>query len=94
MAAGRPKTALVLAHAQREELERWTRHTTTAQALALRAQIILASAAGRTNLEAAERLGVTHQTVGKWRARFLERRCDGWLDEPRPGAPRKVAHDD
>ncbi len=90
MAAGRPKTALVLADAEREELERWTRRSTTAQALALRAQIILASAAGRTNLEVAERLGVTHQTVGKWRARFLERRCDGLLDDPRPGAPRKI----
>ncbi len=90
MAAGRPKAALVLADAEREELERWTRRTTTAQALALRAKIILASAAGRTNLEVAAQLGVTHQTVGKWRARFVERRCDGLLDDPRPGAPRTI----
>jgi transposase len=31
--------------------------------------------------------------VGKWRARFLERRLNGLLDEPRPGAPRKVTDD-
>jgi hypothetical protein len=39
----------------------------------------------------AHQLGVTHQTVGKWRQRFVERRLDGLLDEPRPGAPRQVS---
>jgi transposase len=38
----------------------------------------------------AHQLGITKQTVGKWRQRFVERRLDGLLDEPRPGAPRKV----
>jgi transposase len=33
---------------------------------------------------------VTKQTVGKWRSRFVAKRLDGWLDEPRPGAPRTV----
>jgi transposase len=39
----------------------------------------------------AEELGVTKQMVGKWRARFIETRLDGLLDEPRPGAPRKIS---
>ncbi len=37
--------------------------------------------------------GVTTQTVGKWRLRFVRRRLDGLADEPRPGAPRKVTDD-
>jgi transposase len=39
----------------------------------------------------AERLGLTHQTVGKWRQRFLEQWLEGLLDEPRRGAPCQVS---
>src|SRR5215218_9776521 len=87
---GRPKAELVLTGPEREELERYARRPKTAQALALRARIVLESAAGAPNTEVAERLGVTVQTVGKWRRRFVERRLAGLLDEPRPGQPRKI----
>ena len=75
---------------EREELERYARRPKTAQALALRARIVLASASGVPNTEVAARLGVTVQTVGKWRGRFVERRVAGLVDEPRPGQPRKI----
>jgi transposase/transposase-like protein len=59
--------------------------------LALRARIILLCAAGQTNTEVAAALGITKQTVGKWRQRFVAKRLDGLLDEPRPGTPRKLS---
>ena len=73
---------------QREELERWVRRSKTAQALTLRARIVLASATGKTDLAVATDLGTTRVTVGKWRRWFLQSGCDGLLDEARPGAPR------
>src|SRR5499427_2355797 len=62
----------------------------TAQALALRARIVLGCAAGLSNKAVAAHERVTPQTVGKWRRRFVERGLDGLLDEPRPGVPRKI----
>ena len=69
-------------------LSAWVRRPRTAQALAMRARIILACERGGTNTEVAAALGLFRQTVGKWRRRFLQDRLDGLLDEPRPGAPR------
>lgn len=80
--------------AERETLERWLRRPRTAQALALRARIVLACDAGRSNTEVAAELGVQRSTVAKWRSRFLEQRVDGLLDEPRPGAPRTISDAD
>ena len=71
-------------------LQGWARRATTAQALALRSKIVLACAEGTPNKQVAARLGVTPQMVGKWRARFVERRLEGLSDEPRPGQPRKI----
>lgn len=90
MGQGRPLKALRLSDAEREELSRWTRRARTGQALALRARIVLDCASGKTNTEVAAARGVTKQMVGKWRARFVERRADGLLDEPRPGKPRSL----
>src|SRR6266481_8858105 len=91
MRTGRPKAALVLSAEQREELERWARRRSMAQALAMRARIILSCADGGNNMEVGSRLGMSRLTVGRWRARFIQRGVDGLLDEPRPGAPRKIS---
>jgi transposase len=72
-------------------LERWTRRHTTAQALATRARIVLSCAQGVRNDVVAKEVGVTAWTVGKWRRRYAAKGLDGLLDEPRPGAPRKIS---
>src|SRR5580704_7412380 len=89
MRTGRPIAPLSLTVEERETLERWARRPKSAQALAERSRIVLVCAAGQPSA-VAQQLGLTHQTVGKWRQRFVERRLDGLLDEARPGAPRQV----
>ena len=87
---GRPKAQLMLSEAEQEQLTALTLRRKTAQALALRARIVLACAGGMDNKAVASRQRVTPQTVSKWRARFVEQRLDGLLDAPRPGAPRTI----
>ncbi len=94
MPRGRPMLPLVLAREERSTLERWVRRPRTAQALAQRARIVLAGARGESNGAVAARERVTRQTVGRWRARFVTQRLDGLLDEPRPGAPRRITDAD
>ncbi len=94
MRTGRPKALLTLTADEREILERWARRPTTAQALAQRARIVLKCATGRSNDTVAREVGVTRQTVGCWRQRFVTKRVDGLLDEPRPGAPRTITDAD
>src|ERR1019366_9500094 len=90
MRTGRPTEPVLLSGEEKAALEGWTRRRKSAQALSLRARIVLGCASGQTNSQVAATLHVTKQTVGKWRARFLQKRLDGLLDEPRPGAPRRV----
>ena len=90
MKRGRPLPELVLSVAENNQLVEWTRRHKTSQALALRSRIILACAQNVTNGEVAQRCRTTPQTVGKWRSRFVARRLDGLLDEPRPGTPRTL----
>jgi transposase len=87
---GRPKALLLLSDEERDTLERWARRPRSAQALAQRCRIVLSCAEGLTNQQVAAAEGVNQVTVGKWRARFCERRLDGLHDEPRPGKPRTI----
>jgi transposase len=37
------------------------------------------------------KMDLTKQCVGQWRSRFVTKRLDGLLDEPRPGTPRTLS---
>ena len=90
MPRGRPIPELILSSEEQETLQAWVRRPKTAQALALRARIVLACAEGKNNTAVGAALRLCKQTVGKWRGRFVAQRLDGLLDEPRPGAPRQI----
>jgi len=84
---GRPKAPLTLTDDERQTLERWSRRAKTAQALALRAKIVLACAEGATNKAVAEQLRVWPQTVTKWRGRFVRQRLEACRMSPARAGP-------
>ena len=90
MPRGRPIPELELTIEEQETLQRWARRPKTAQALALRARMVLTCAEGKSNTAVSAALQVCKETVGKWRSRFVAKRLQGLLDEPRPGAPRQI----
>ena len=75
-------------------LERWSRRPKSPHSIAQRARIVLLAAEDMSNKDVAERVGVNPATVLKWRKRFLDSRLDGLIDEPRPGAPRRITDAD
>jgi putative transposase len=90
MRAGRPKAELQLSEEERAQLQTFARSRSIPAALCNRARIILSSADGEANNAIAQRLKLTKATVGKWRARFIERRIAGLYDDVRPGKPRTI----
>ncbi|GAA0905686.1 hypothetical protein Vau01_118320 [Virgisporangium aurantiacum] len=80
----------MLSGEERETLVRWSRRAKSSQALAQRCRIVLGCAEGKSNQDVAAQLGIWPQTVGRWRNRFVARRLAGLVDEPRPGAPRRI----
>ena len=91
MRRGRRLPELELSEEQRTILQGWTRRRKTAQALAMRARIILRAAEGLTATAIGIETKACIQTVSKWWRRFDEQGLDGLLDEPRPGQPRKLS---
>jgi len=91
MPKGRPLTPFSIGRNEHAQLVGWSRRPKTAQALALRARIVLLAAEGRNNTQIAKAVSTTQQTVGKWRQRYLDAGLDGLLDEPRSGTPRKLS---
>ena len=87
---------LVLTDGERARLAAWA-DDPAAGSLALRARIVLACAAGPPGVAAglpvarvAAELGLSRDTVRKWRSRFLAMRLAGLRDAPRRGGPRTI----
>jgi CRP-like cAMP-binding protein len=68
----RERRGELLTGEDRQTLEAWTRAGSAEQRFAQRAQIILAAAGGESTTGLARRLGVTSNTVSKWRTRFAQ----------------------
>lgn len=87
---GRPVKQLELTEQEHSELSRWLCRRQMPAAEQTRARIILLSCEGLSGKEIGERVGVTSETVSKWRKRFEKYRMDGLTDAPRSGRPRTI----
>ena len=92
---GRPKVALMVTDVERARIgaldeagPRESRSWRFARAWCSRAPT------RPTDTAVARRYRTTNATVGKWRTRFIERRLEGLLDEPRVGGPRTISDAD
>ena len=81
-----------LSEAERRALERLVAASSTPQALALRARIVLASAEESIST-VARSLGVSRNTALKWQTRFDADGVQGLADLPRPGRPTAAGDD-
>ena len=82
---------LVLSPGQRSELQRWVVALETPQQVVLRCRIILAVAAGKTEMAIAADNGVNRKTVRLWRERFRSGGLQA-LWEIAPGRGRKPSY--
>ena len=83
---------VVLSDVERAQLVAWAGGPGASQS-ALRARIVLACADGRPDSHVAAEIGVSRDTVRKWRSRFAVRRLAGLADAPRTGAPRTITQE-
>ena len=68
----------------------WLRSTTIRKGLSDRARILLLSARKVAVTDIAAMVGMSANSVYKWRHRYLDHGVDGLYDRPRPGQPRKL----
>lgn len=90
-AARQTGAPILLSEADRAELSSMARSRSLSAALALRARIVLACADEQRNVsQIGEGLGVSRDTVRKWRDRWCAHGLAGLYDELRPGRPRTI----
>jgi transposase len=88
---GRSPFQISLRASERRALKRAARAQAAPHRQVLRAKIVLDAAAGLPSTLIARRVGVTTNTVRKWRKRFCTHGYTGLRDRPRSGRPRVFA---
>lgn len=78
---------LLVTPEERVELERRVRALTTAHRDRQRAEVVLLAADGVPGAQIAPRVGLSAQSVSKWRCQFRDRGLGGLVDAPRSGRP-------
>jgi transposase len=82
----RVAVSITLSDQDRKILRRWSRGRSTPARLVTRANVVLRAADGWENKQIAAELGITEQTVGRWRKRFASAGLAGIAkDAPRGG---------
>lgn len=81
----RPTTPIELTKEQQQVLESIANSREISYSLVQRSQIVLKAAAGMTNRNIAKEVNLTHENVGIWRKRWLERyhELDKWTGNPK-----------
>ena len=90
MGRGRPMKPVVLSAELRQEMESLGGSRTLPHGHVRRARIVLMAADGLSNGAIAQKVGLSPQSVSKWRNRFLQQGLMGLYDERRPGRPRTI----
>jgi transposase len=88
---GQGRFQVSLRASERRALTRAARSQAVPHRQVVRARIVLGAAAGLPTALIARRVGVTPNTVRKWRRRFCTEGYAGLRDRPRPGRPRAFA---
>ncbi|MBW2035134.1 MAG: IS630 family transposase [Deltaproteobacteria bacterium] len=94
MRTGRPKAPIILSDQEHEQLTSLIRSRSLPYGLVTRARIVLLAAEGATNREIAENIGLSTQSVCKWRKRYIQQGLTGLHDELRPGRPRSISDEE
>jgi transposase len=83
-------STVVLNDTERSDLESLVRGSSTPQALAFRARLVLRAAESDqpSNWQIGIEFACSRDTVSKWRRRYLQQRLLGLQDAPRSGRPR------
>jgi putative transposase len=102
MVSGPKPPVVQLTDAERQELTKLLRRHSTEQQIAVRARVVLATAAGKSNAQIKRELLITVDTARLWRQRWLDLQPiplseltveDRLQDLPRSGAPVRITAD-